>query len=121
MRGFPHGDIFSWVRGWMGLDLGQKILPPSLLFLVVLVPKVYLTAINQHFGKLEVFGYHLVNILIHILTSILWFFLVKKLLGIEPLEKRFLKENLPLLCSAIHLLNPLNIQAVTIFLAALLY
>ena len=26
-------------------------------------------AINQHFGELEVFGYHLVNILIHILKN----------------------------------------------------
>ena len=70
-------------------------------------------ALNQHFGKLEVFGYHLVNILIHILTSILWFFLVKDLLRIEPVNKKSFKKNLPLICSSIHLLNPLNIQAVT--------
>ena len=70
-------------------------------------------AINQHFGELEVFGYHLINILIHILTSILWFFLVKDFLFIEPIEKRPFNKNLPLICSSIHLLNPLNIQAVT--------
>ena len=70
-------------------------------------------AINQHFGELEVFGYHLINILIHILTSILWFFLVKEFLLIEPIEKRSFNKNLPLICSFIHLLNPLNIQAVT--------
>ena len=35
-------------------------------------------AINQNIGKLEVFGYHLLNILIHILNTILWFFLVKE-------------------------------------------
>ena len=34
-------------------------------------------AVNQHLGDMKVFGYHLVNILIHILNSILWFFLVK--------------------------------------------
>lgn len=70
-------------------------------------------AINQHFGELEVFGYHLVNILIHILTSIIWFFLVKEFLRIEPNAKGSLKKNLPLICSTIHLVNPLNIQAVT--------
>ena len=70
-------------------------------------------AINQHFGELEVFGYHLVNILIHILTSILWFFLLKEFLRIEPIEKRSFNKNLPFICSSIHLLNPLNIQAVT--------
>ena len=70
-------------------------------------------AINQHFGEFEVFGYHLVNILIHILTSILWFFLIKELLLIESIKKISFKKNLPLICSSIHLLNPLNIQAVT--------
>lgn len=70
-------------------------------------------AINQHFGEFEVFGYHLVNILIHILTSILWFFLIKEFLLIESIKKISFKKNLPLICSSIHLLNPLNIQAVT--------
>ncbi len=70
-------------------------------------------AINQHIGKLEVFGYHLVNILIHILCSILWFFLVRELLHIEPVEKRSVKNKLPLVCAFIHLVNPLSIQAVT--------
>ena len=51
-------------------------------------------AINQHFGELEVFGYHLINILIHILTSIIWFFLVQEFLRIEPIEKRAFKKKL---------------------------
>lgn len=70
-------------------------------------------AVNQHIGELEVFGYHLVNILIHILSTILWFFLVKQFIYIEPLEKRALLKFLPLVCAVIHLLNPLNVQAVT--------
>lgn len=70
-------------------------------------------AINQHIGELEVFGYHLVNILIHILSSIVWFFLVRDILRIEPSANLSLKNKLPLVCSIIHLLNPLNIQAVT--------
>jgi protein O-mannosyl-transferase len=70
-------------------------------------------AVNQHIGEIEVFGYHLVNILIHILSAILWFFLVKEFLCIEPFKKRSLLKTLPLVCSFIHLANPLNVQAVT--------
>ena len=70
-------------------------------------------AINQHLGEMKVFGYHLVNILIHILNSILWFFLVKGFLYIEPSKNRLLLKKLPLVCSIIHLVNPINVQAVT--------
>ena len=70
-------------------------------------------AINQKIGKLEVFGYHLLNIIIHILSTILWFFLVKEFIQIDLFGKRFLKKQLPLLCSVFHLVNPLNIQAIT--------
>ncbi len=69
--------------------------------------------VNQHLGEMEVFGYHLVNILIHILSAILWFFLVKDFLSIEPFNNRSQLKTLPLVCSIIHLINPLNVQAVT--------
>ena len=98
----PHIKDLSTFQEKVGI---QNIFNRSVLLLSF--------AINQHFGELEVFGYHLVNILIHILTSILWFFLVKEFLYIEPTEKRVFKKNLPLVCSFIHLLNPLNIQAIT--------
>jgi len=70
-------------------------------------------AVNQHLGEMEVFGYHLVNILIHILSTILWFFLVKEFLYVEPFKNRSILKTLPLACSIIHLANPLNVQAVT--------
>ena len=70
-------------------------------------------AVNQHLGGMEVFGYHLVNILIHILSAILWFFLVKEFLGIEAFTNRSQLKTLPIVCSIIHLVNPLNVQAVT--------
>jgi len=70
-------------------------------------------AVNQHLGDMEVFGYHLVNILIHILSVILWFFLVKEFLYIESFKNRYALKNLPLVCSIIHLVNPLNVQAIT--------
>ena len=44
-------------------------------------------AINQNIGKLEVFGYHLLNILIHLLSAILWFFLVKKFIRIDTSKR----------------------------------
>ena len=70
-------------------------------------------AVNQNLGEMKVFGYHLVNILIHILSAILWFFLVREFLHIEPFKNRSLLKTLPLVCSIIHLANPLNVQAVT--------
>ena len=70
-------------------------------------------AINQKIGNLEVFGYHLLNIIIHILSTILWFFLVKEFIQIDLSEQRSLKKQLPLLCSVFHLVNPMNIQAIT--------
>ena len=70
-------------------------------------------AVNQHLGEMKVFGYHLVNILIHILNSILWFFLVKEFLSVELSKNRFLLKTLPLVCAIIHLVNPINVQAVT--------
>ncbi len=70
-------------------------------------------ALNQHIGELEVFGFHLANILIHILTAIVWYFLVREFIQIEASEKRHLLKKLPLVCSAIHLVNPLSVQTVT--------
>ena len=109
---FHYDDVHAIVENPHIKDLGnfqekvgiQNIFNRSVLLLSF--------AINQHFGETEVFGYHLINILIHILTSILCFFLTKEFLYIEPIEKRAFKKNLPLISSSIHLLNPLNIQAV---------
>lgn len=68
-------------------------------------------AVNQEIGGLEVFGYHLFNILIHILTGLVWYFLVSELLLLEPARQRL--NRLPLVCAAIHLLNPLTVETVT--------
>ncbi|MZH03379.1 MAG: tetratricopeptide repeat protein, partial [Nitrospinae bacterium] len=68
-------------------------------------------AVNRNIGGLDVFGYHLFNILIHILTGLVWYFLVREFLNLEPDRKRL--NRLPLICASIHLLNPLAIQTVT--------
>jgi tetratricopeptide (TPR) repeat protein len=44
-------------------------------------PLTYLTfTLNYHFGKLNTFGYHLFNILMHIFNAVLIFFLTRKII-----------------------------------------
>ena len=68
-------------------------------------------AANREIGQLNVFGYHLTNILIHILTGIVWYFLVSELLLLDQNRKRL--KRLPLICASIHLLSPLTVETVT--------
>ena len=68
-------------------------------------------ASNLEIGGLEVFGYHLINILIHILTGVVWYFLVNELLLLDHNRKKF--KRLPLICASIHLLSPLTVETVT--------
>ena len=68
-------------------------------------------AVNREIGGLDVFGYHLTNVLVHILTGLVWFFLVSELLLLEPLRHRL--NRLPLICASIHLVNPLTVETVT--------
>jgi protein O-mannosyl-transferase len=53
-------------------------------------------AINYHFNKLDVFGYHLVNIIIHFITGIFSFLLIKLILNQLKVESVKLKDNHPL-------------------------
>jgi protein O-mannosyl-transferase len=68
-------------------------------------------ALNREIGGLDVFGYHLTNILIHILTGLVLYFLVRELLLLERPPHRL--NRLPLICAFIHLVNPLTVQTVT--------
>jgi protein O-mannosyl-transferase len=68
-------------------------------------------ALNREIGELNVFGYHLANVLIHILTGLVWYFVVRELLLLEAPQNRF--NRLPLICASIHLVNPLTVQTVT--------
>ena len=68
-------------------------------------------AANREIGQLNVFGYHLTNILIHILTGIVWYFLVSELLLLD--QNRIQLKRLPLICASIHLLSPLTVETVT--------
>jgi tetratricopeptide (TPR) repeat protein len=73
-------------------------------------------ALNYHFGKLDVFGYHLVNISIHLLSAILVYFLVLLSLKTPCLKDSKIshyKASLPLASGLIFVAHPIQTQAVT--------
>lgn len=72
-------------------------------------------ALNYYFGKNDVFGYHLVNIIIHILSSLFLFLFIHNLLK-SPLIVQTYKGNaysLALLSAILWAISPVNTQAVT--------
>lgn len=74
-------------------------------------PLTYLTfMLNYHFGKLNTFGYHLINILMHIFNAILIFFLTKKIIFYI-----YKKDNnlFPLFVALFFAVHPVNTGAVT--------
>jgi len=73
-------------------------------------------ALNYHFGKLDVFGYHLVNILIHIFNAFLIYVLIILTYQTPAMRKVASKEYLTLIaCCApfLFLAHPLQTQTVT--------
>jgi len=83
-------------------------------------------ALNYHFGRLNVFGYHLVNLLIHIINSFLTYFFVLLLLRIPqppltphaspltPYPSRLLNDSgIALAASLLFVAHPIQTQAVT--------
>ena len=71
-------------------------------------------ALNYYFHQYNLFGYHLVNILIHITTGIFLYLFIKISLKIYPLN--FLDQPLkwiPFFAALIWLVHPLQTQAVT--------
>jgi tetratricopeptide (TPR) repeat protein len=74
-------------------------------------PLVYLTyTLNYHFGKLNPFGYHLVNVFLHVFNVILMFFLTKKIILYVYKNNSYL---FPFLVSLLFAVHPVNIDAVT--------
>ncbi|MCD4730814.1 MAG: tetratricopeptide repeat protein, partial [Bacteroidales bacterium] len=73
-------------------------------------------AINYHFGQYNVVGYHIVNVLIHILSAIIVFFLSKFIFTNTPIGKKLpdLNTNLFALFTAlIFISHPIQTQGVT--------
>jgi len=84
-------------------------------------------ALNYQVHQFQVAGYHLINILIHLLTGLALFALMRGLITTPALKNNQTKTWLPLIVALIFILNPLQIQAVTYIvqrlasLAALFY
>ena len=87
-------------------------------------------ALNYHFHHFEVSGYHVVNIIIHILAGFAVFGLILGLIRTPTLQNKLTSEAktwLPIVVALIFVLHPLQIQAVTYIvqrlasLAALFY
>jgi protein O-mannosyl-transferase len=73
-------------------------------------------ALNYHFNKLEVFGYHLINLLIHIVTGIFTFLLIKLMLNsnnYNNIKFNKYKNWIPFFAALLFVVHPLQTQAVT--------
>ncbi|MFH2045368.1 MAG: tetratricopeptide repeat protein, partial [Pseudomonadota bacterium] len=73
-------------------------------------------AINWYFGKDNVFGYHIVNTCIHILTSFFLFLTIFSLFNTPNLKSKLSEEDkyfISLLSAILWAINPIQIQAVT--------
>ncbi len=74
-------------------------------------------ALNYRFGGVEVFGYHLVNVLIHLCNALLLYWLTASTLR-TPLLRRaeqgsVLRRHLPLTAGLLFAVHPIQTQAVT--------
>lgn len=70
-------------------------------------------ALNLNMGQLNVFGFHLFNVLLHISVGIVIYFVTRRLLFLETPEMRSRLAPLPMLAASLHLLHPMTVQAVT--------
>ncbi|MBI5894040.1 MAG: hypothetical protein HZB79_10440 [Deltaproteobacteria bacterium] len=78
-------------------------------------------AINYYLGGLNTFGYHLLNVIIHILNAILVYVLIQLTLDILGERQKAMGEGLkpfafsllPFACSLIFLVHPIQTQAVS--------
>jgi protein O-mannosyl-transferase len=73
-------------------------------------------ALNYHFNKTEVFGYHLINLIIHIITGIFAFLLTKLILTLNNSTKIKYNKNkdwLALFAALFFIVHPLQTQAIT--------
>jgi tetratricopeptide (TPR) repeat protein len=72
-------------------------------------------AINWYFGKANVVGYHVVNVLIHFLTAFFLFLTILEVLGAPRLKDKFRgKEHfIALMASTLWAIHPIQTQAVT--------
>ena len=72
-------------------------------------------AINYYFGKSNVFGYHLTNICIHLISSLFLFLFIYGVLRLPVLEARYGPHaySIALLSTVLWAVNPIQTQAIT--------
>ncbi|MEE3253205.1 MAG: hypothetical protein VX227_02930, partial [Nitrospinota bacterium] len=70
-------------------------------------------SVNHAIGQLDVFGYHLINLLLHLCVGIILYFLTMELVTIENPALTNTFQKLPLAVSLIHLFNPINVESIT--------
>ncbi len=70
-------------------------------------------SINHAVGQLDVFGYHLFNIMLHLWVGVILYFLTMELITIEKKEFTSTFQKLPLVVSLIHIFNPVNVESIT--------
>ncbi len=72
-------------------------------------------ALNYYFGGLNTFGYHLVNLSIHLLNTILVYLFIQLTLNLPSLQERYgeLAHEIALLSSLLFVVHPIQIQAVS--------
>ncbi len=72
-------------------------------------------ALNHYFGELNVFGYHLVNIFIHLLSSIFLLLFIYHTLNLPSLRAKYASQSyfIALLATTLWAINPIQTQAVT--------
>ena len=72
-------------------------------------------ALNYFFGKDNVFGYHVVNLIIHVLAAFFLFFFLYETLNLPLLKARYGPNSysIALLATVLWAINPVQIQAVT--------
>ena len=72
-------------------------------------------AFNYYFGGTEVHGYHIINLLIHFLSSVFLFLFIYHTLNLPILKERYSANSyfISLLATVLWAINPLQTQAVT--------
>ena len=79
-------------------------------------PAIFTLAVNYKLGGLEITGYHMLNILIHLSVSIAIFFFVGLLLGSGTVKNRYIKDNkrsIQIFSALIFALHPIQTESVT--------
>jgi Tfp pilus assembly protein PilF len=71
-------------------------------------------ALNHYFGGLNVFGYHLVNVFIHLLSSVFLFLFIYHTLNLPSLRAKYAPQSyfIALLATTLWAINPMQSQAV---------